>query len=97
MWPEGHAGDDRGAGGDEADRDVDALAPFGRPVDVLEVQQQGQLVDDQCVRRTERDRGRGMAPLLLGSAQADGRHRRQQRDTDVVVVKMLAAHIHSAT
>jgi hypothetical protein len=59
MRPEGHTGDDRGAGGDEADCDVDALAAVGRPVDVVEVQQQSQLVDDQSVRRTECDRGRG--------------------------------------
>ena len=93
MWPERHARDDRGAGGDEADRDVDALAAVGGPVDVLEVQQQGQLVDDHCVRGTERDRRRGVAPLLLGSAQADGSHRRQHRDADVVVVKVPAAQL----
>jgi len=37
------------ADGDEADRGVDALAAIFRPVDVLEVQQQVQLVDDPKV------------------------------------------------
>ena len=77
VRPERHADDDGGAGGDEADCGVDALASVGHPVDVLEIQQQGQLVDDQCVSRTESDRSRGMAPLLFGSAQADRCDRRQ--------------------
>src|ERR1700722_12448541 len=37
VGPERDARHARAAGGDEADRDVDALAAVGRPVDVLEV------------------------------------------------------------
>ena len=44
---------------------LDALAAVGRPVNVLEVKQQGQLVDDHRVRRPEGDRGHGVAPLPL--------------------------------
>ena len=71
--------------------------PSLRPVDVLEVKQQSKLVNDHLIRRPEGDGGRGVAPLALCSTQPHRCHARQQRDTNVVMMKVTAAQTHTST
>src|SRR5512143_2391869 len=97
RMPEGRGCEVHPADRDKADRGVYAFAAVVRPVHVLEVEQQRELVDDQGGATAVRRGGYRMPPVTLLPAQRDPTDTGQQGDPDVVVVKVLAAGADAAT
>src|SRR6202034_1553869 len=74
-----------------ADPDVDRYPPLLSPVDVLEIEQQGKLVNDQREAGAVADRNRGMPALPLAAADGNGADSRDHADAPHVVVQVLSS------
>src|SRR5580698_7981797 len=84
-----------GAGrGDAADGQVDGDPALPGPVDVLQVEQQGELVHHQSQPGTVGERRRRVPPVLLGTPDRDPAHAGEQSDAPHVVMQVLAADAH---
>src|SRR6266702_387949 len=90
--PQGRQGGEvRSGHGDPADAEVHRDPALPRPVDVLQVKQQRELVDDQGQAAAVADRHGGMRPEPVGAAHGDRADSRQHPDAPQVVVQVLAA------
>jgi uncharacterized protein (TIRG00374 family) len=77
--------------GDAADTDVDRDPALPGPVDVLQVQQQGELVDDEGQAGAVADGDPRVAAMPLLAADGDRADRGQHGDAPHVVMQVLAA------
>ncbi|WP_205523183.1 hypothetical protein [Streptomyces sp. RLB3-17] len=84
----GEVGAERGK---YAEGDVDAEPSLPGPVDVLQVQQQGELVGDQGGSGAVGGGDRGMANSAFVTAYGDQPDAREGGDAEVVVMQVLPA------
>jgi 2-polyprenyl-6-methoxyphenol hydroxylase-like FAD-dependent oxidoreductase len=84
-------GEVAGGQGAAADTDVYRYAALLRPVDVLQVEQQSELVHDEGQPTAVGERGGRVTTVLLRAAHRDRAHASQQSDAPHVMVQVAAA------